>query len=63
MKPFLYAYLFQHYNFAIDGPIIDAPITRQRINNFDYQFRGKISFAQALASSRNLPVVRIYYAL
>ncbi len=64
IKPFLYAYLFMHYPFAIDGSIVDAPLQgKQSPNNYDFQFRGKISLAEALGSSRNLPVVRIFLAL
>lgn len=62
IKPFFYAYLFKHYPFAIDGSIVDWPL-KQWPNNHDKAFRWKIDIATALASSRNLPVVRMFLAL
>lgn len=62
LKPFFYAYLFTHFPFAIDGNILDYPFMKNGPQNHDGLVRWKTQIATALAWSRNLPVVRMFFA-
>lgn len=62
LKPFFYAYLFTHFPFAIDWNILDYPMMKNWPQNHDWLAWWKTQIATALAWSRNLPVVRIFFA-
>lgn len=63
VKPFLYAYLLTHYPFTIEGTVVDFPLPKNSPGNHDNMFRGKMTLAKALGSSRNLPAVRLFFAM
>ncbi len=63
IKPFIYAYLFKHYPITKKGSIVDLPLRWDWPANHDLSFWWKITIETALAWSRNLPVVRLFYTL
>ncbi len=61
VKPLVYALGFMKHQITPQSPIYDIPIKlgKDRPNNFDWQFWGWISIAQALAGSRNIPAIKM----
>lgn len=61
LKPFLYALAIDAGCLAVDGRVEDRPVDYSgwRPANFQRDLRGSIAAKDALASSRNLPAVRL----
>lgn len=63
LKPFIYSYLFMHYPSKLNSFISDYPLPNLKLKNHDNMFRGKTTISKALWWSRNLPAVRVFFAL
>lgn len=63
MKPLLYALWFMKNNFTIDTPIYDLPykIGKDTPENVDGIFNWLMSIKTALAWSRNIPAIKMYF--
>lgn len=63
MKPVLgYAPAVEYLNYGGGTMIMDGPYqysTGQKLNNWDFQYKGNITLARALGSSRNIPAVKL----
>lgn len=63
MKPVLgYAPAVEYLNYGGGTMIMDGPYkysTGQTLNNWDFQYKGNITLARALGSSRNIPAVKL----
>lgn len=65
IKPFLYLLAFEKYGMTGGTIIDDSPVSYQMANggayqpkNFDLAYHGKVTVAQALGSSLNIPAVK-----
>ena len=69
LKPFLYARAFETRLLTARTRLLDAPLDvptaagAYRPDNYDHRFRGLVSAREALASSRNVPAVRVLQQL
>jgi len=63
LKPFVYSYLLMHYPVKLTNYISDYPFPGLPVKNHDNMFRGRTTIGKALGGSRNLPAVRIFFAL
>lgn len=65
IKPFIYALGFQQVGLTIDTPIYDIPfkIGKDTPNNADGKFYGILPLRNALAYSRNIPAIKMFFAL
>ena len=65
LKPFLYAAAIDAHRLNADSIVPDTPIERSgwRPDNFDRSFRGRMTVAQALRQSRNIPAIRVTEAM
>lgn len=61
LKPFVYAAAFESGRLAPDSTVYDIPIRRAewQPRNFDGQFRGQLSAADALRESLNVPAILV----
>ncbi len=64
IKPFVYALAILKNWFTIDTPVFDIPfkIWENKPNNADGKFLGMMSLKKALAYSRNIPAIKMYFA-
>lgn len=64
VKPFVYALWFMNLALTIDSPIYDIPLTvwGNTPQNADGTFWWITSLKQALAWSRNIPAIKMFYA-
>jgi len=64
IKPFIYAWWFINNPFTIDQPILDSSISfgNYKPNNADWSFQWLMSAKNALAWSRNIPSIKMYFA-
>lgn len=64
IKPFVYALWFMNLALTIDSPIYDIPLTvwGNTPQNADGSFRWITSLKQALAWSRNIPAIKMFFA-
>jgi penicillin-binding protein 1A len=62
IKPLLYAFGFMKIAMGIDSPIYDLPMTiaGNKPENVDGKFNGLMSIKTALASSRNIPAIKMF---
>ena len=65
LKPFLYAAAFDAQRLNADSIVPDTPIERAgwQPGNFDHSFHGRMTVAEALRQSRNVPAIRVTEAL
>ena len=65
LKPFLYAAAFETGRLSAESRIPDRPIQRAgwSPDNFDREFRGEMSVAEALRQSRNVPAILVQEAV
>ncbi len=65
LKPFIYALGLRDLPVSIDTPIFDIPFTVWgfRPNNADNRFLGMLPLKNALAYSRNIPAVKMFFAV
>lgn len=65
MKPFVYALGLEKLWIAIDTPMFDIPfsIGEDVPNNSDINFLGLLPLKYALAYSRNIPAIKMFYAI
>lgn len=65
MKPFVYALGLEKLWIALDTPILDIPfsIGEDTPKNSDSDFLGLIPLKYALAYSRNIPAIKMFYAI
>lgn len=63
LKPLIYAKAFMENNFTPETPIYDIPmrIGGNRPNNSDWQFMWIMPLSKALAYSRNIPAIKMYF--
>ncbi|MBI5725744.1 MAG: penicillin-binding protein 1C [Planctomycetes bacterium] len=61
LKPFVYAAAFESGRLAPDSTVYDMPIIRAewQPRNFDKQFRGSLTAAEALRESLNVPAILV----
>lgn len=61
LKPLLYAIAYDRHRLAPESIVLDAPLDYAgwRPGNIDHQYRGLMTAAEALRSSRNTPALRI----
>lgn len=61
----VYALGLQTIPLTIDTPIFDIPMKLGKlvVNNFDQKFFGMMPLKKALAASRNIPAVKMFFAL
>jgi penicillin-binding protein 1C len=59
LKPFIYAAAFESRRLRADSPVYDVPIERASWapENFDHTFSGKVTVAEALRRSLNVPAI------
>lgn len=64
MKPLIYAYGFMTIPLALDTPLYDIPFRIGSLEpwNADGGYMGMMSLKNALAYSRNIPAVKMYFA-
>ncbi len=64
MKPLIYAYWFQNLNITLDTPVYDLPtkIWNKTPHNDDWKFMWLMPLRKALAWSRNIPAIKMYFA-
>lgn len=64
VKPLVYAYALQTLPLTLDTPIYDIPLSIGSFtpNNADGKFEGLLPLRFALAHSRNIPAVKVYFA-
>ncbi len=62
IKPLIYAYMMENYWWNRRTKVLDSLlyVGRNRVDNFDFGHKWKISVTKALAWSRNTPLVRIF---
>lgn len=65
VKPLLYSLWFMKNNFAIDTPVFDLPykIWNDTPDNADWQFNWMMTLKTALAWSRNIPAIKMYFII
>lgn len=65
LKPFIYSLGLRDLPVSIDTPILDAPfnVGGFRPNNADNRFLGMLALRNALAYSRNIPAVKMFFAV
>lgn len=65
IKPLIYALWFIKLNLTIDSPIYDIPfmIGNNRPHNADGIFQGLMAIKNALAGSRNIPAIKMFFAV
>ncbi|UFX83073.1 transglycosylase domain-containing protein [Candidatus Absconditicoccus praedator] len=65
LKPFVYAHSFDEHPFTPDTPVYDIPmeIGSNEPQNSDGNFQGLIPIKEALAHSRNIPAIQMFFAL
>lgn len=65
LKPFVYLAAFSRFHYRPDTLIDDTPISESpwRPRNYDKRYLGRISLADALRQSRNIPAVRLMMEL
>jgi len=65
MKPFIYSLWFERVPLTLDTPIYDIPFKagRDTPNNADGKFYGILPLRNALAYSRNIPAIKMFFAL
>ncbi len=60
LKPFITLYAFDWLNFQPQTTIDDTPmVAAYRPNNYDGRYQGRLTLAEALSRSRNVPAVRL----
>jgi penicillin-binding protein 1C len=65
LKPFFYGLALQNKKFDLNSTLLDEPIQIQTSNgafrpeNYDHEFHGWVPFATALASSMNIPAIKV----
>lgn len=65
LKPFVYAHSFDEHPFTPDTPVYDIPmeIGSNEPQNSDWNFQWLIPIKEALAHSRNIPAIQMFFAL
>lgn len=65
IKPLLYSLWFMKNNFVIDTPIYDLPykVWASNPENVDWQYNWLMSLKTALAGSRNIPAIKMYFII
>lgn len=65
VKPFIYALWFQEVPLTLDTPIFDIPfeVWWDTPSNADWDFLWLLPLRQALAFSRNIPAIKMFFAL
>lgn len=65
IKPFVYSLWFLKLALTLDSPIYDIPFTigNNKPNNADGIFKGLMPIRNALAGSRNIPAIKMFYAV
>lgn len=65
IKPLIYALGFEKLPLTLDTPIYDIPfkIGSDAPNNADGQFNGSLPLQKALGYSRNIPAVKMFFAV
>ena len=65
IKPLIYALGFEKLPLTIDTPIYDIPFKagKDSPNNADGKFNGSLPLKKALGFSRNIPAVKMFFAL
>ncbi len=65
LKPFLYGLALQDHKLDLDSTLLDEPYQVQTTNgafrpdNYDHEFHGWVSVSVALASSLNIPAIKV----
>lgn len=61
LKPFIYLSAFSRFHYRPDTLIEDSPLADSpwRPDNYDKRYLGRITLAEALRQSRNIPAVRL----
>ena len=64
VKPLIYSYALQTLPLTLDTPVYDIPLSVWSFtpNNADAKFEGLLPLRFALAHSRNIPAVKVYFA-
>lgn len=65
LKPFLYATAFEAQRLGPDSIVIDDPqqFADWTPDNFDREFAGRLTVAEALRASRNIPAIQVTQAM
>jgi membrane carboxypeptidase/penicillin-binding protein PbpC len=70
IKPFIYAQAFQEFGYTGGTMVMDEPVSFDLGNgslyepkNFDSQFHGSVTLAQALGNSFNIPAIKLTHQL
>lgn len=65
IKPLLYSLWFMNMKLTVDSPIYDIPlkIWNNEPQNADGEFNGLTTIRQALASSRNIPAIKMFLSV
>lgn len=65
IKPLIYSLWFMKKTLTLDTPTFDIPfkIWKDEPNNVDWKFLWLIPIRQALAYSRNIPAIKMYFAI
>lgn len=65
IKPLIYSYGFMNLPITIDTPIYDIAFTigNDRPNDNDGLFEGLLPLRKALGHSRNIPAIKMYFAV
>lgn len=65
MKPLLYSLGLMKFPLTIDSPIYDLPFSvwENKPQNVDGIFNGLMPIKEALAASRNIPAIKMYFAV
>lgn len=63
MKPLIYARAFENNKLSTDTPIFDVEMDfgNYKPKNFDGEFAGPMTLRTALASSRNIPAIKMFF--
>lgn len=62
-KPIVYANAIARHPIGPESPVVDAPmkVGSWEVNNYNLQFDGFLNVGKALAHSRNVPAVKMYF--
>ena len=67
MKPLAdYGPAFEYLNYSTGTTVVDEPYTYKNggeLQNFDFEYKGKMTLREALAGSRNIPALKMLHAV
>ena len=61
-----YGPAFEYLNYSTGTTVVDEPYTYKNggeLQNFDFEYKGKMTLREALAGSRNIPALKMLHAV